>query len=84
MDIKKKDQEKEQIEKKQGGVYFQFNLPTIEEKKESIDEKNSPLMKSPSKTTQKSVGKKEEEEEEEKQKKKEEFERKKYGVRNHV
>ena len=39
-------------------------------------------MKSPSKTTQKSVGKKEEEEEEEKQKKKEEFERKKYGVRS--
>lgn len=79
LDAKLKDQEKETVEKKQGGVFFQFSLPPIDERIESIDEKAATgTTKSPLKTTQKSPsGKKEENEEE----KKEELERKKYGVR---
>ena len=79
LDAKLKDQEKEIVEKKQGGVFFQFSLPPIDERIESIDEKAATgITKSPSRTTQKSPspGKKEENEEE----KKDDLERKKYGV----
>ena len=67
------------MEKKQGGFFFQFSLPPIDECLENIDEKTATgTIKSPLKTTQKSPSpvKKEENEEE----KKEELERKKYGV----
>lgn len=83
LDKKKKDQEKIQIEKKQGGQYFQFSLSSIqEEKKENVKEEESlGLLKSPLRSVQKSPGaKKEEEDEEERLKKIEEAERKKYGV----
>ena len=88
LDQKLKDREKDQTEKKQGGVLFQNSLsalsPIKEERKESKEViETSALLKSSNvfRTTQKSISKKDEElEEEEKQKKIEELERKKYGV----
>lgn len=75
-DQKKKEKEKEIVEKKQGGLYFQVALPTIQEDKKENEEKAG-LAKSPSK---RSPGKKNEDEDDEKTKKLEEAERKKYGV----
>lgn len=77
MDQKKKEKEKDFVEKKQGGLYFQVALPTIQEEKKE----NEVLLKSPSKGTQRSPGKRNDDEDEEKTKKLEEAERKKYGVK---